>query len=48
MKKVAKQTEFDLKARRTWSFSPVEKVKPSKKIYNRQAFKKGAINHDFC
>ena len=39
--KVASQTEFNMNARTVWAFSPVTRVKPSKKVYNRQKFKKG-------
>ena len=31
---------FNKKVRKTWSISPVEKVKKSKKKYNRKKFKK--------
>ena len=40
MKKVSAQNKADLKARKVWSFSPVERVKESKKVYNRQRWKK--------
>jgi hypothetical protein len=40
MKKVSAQNKADLKARKMWSLSPVERVKESKKVYNRQQWKK--------
>lgn len=39
--KIASQRQFNMNSRVVWAFSPVERVKPSKKIYNRQRFKKG-------
>ena len=40
-KKILSQNEINLKTRSVWTFSPVERIKPSKKVYNRQKFKKG-------
>lgn len=36
MSKKAKR-EYDKQKRTTWAFSPVSRIKPSKKIYNRKA-----------
>ena len=38
---ISKQNQFDLKARRVWNFCPIERVKESKKVYNRQKWKRG-------
>ena len=42
MKKSKKMNinEINLNARTVWTFNPVERIKPSKKVYNRQKFKK--------
>jgi hypothetical protein len=39
--KMSAQNEANLNARTVWAFSPVQRVKPSKKVYNRQKFKRG-------
>lgn len=39
-KTVSKQNQMDLNTRKVWAFCPVERVKPSKKVYNRQKWKK--------
>lgn len=39
--KISKENEIQLNTRSVWTFCPVERVKPSKKIYNRQKFKRG-------
>lgn len=35
------QKEHNASKRVTWGFSPVSRVKPSKKAYDRRAFKAG-------
>lgn len=39
--KISKENEIQLNTRTVWTFCPVERVKQSKKIYNRQKFKRG-------
>lgn len=35
------QKEMNAQKRTTWAFSPVSRVKPSKKVYSRKGYKPG-------
>ena len=40
MKKISARNAAELKTRTVWTFCPVERVKQSKKVYNRQKWKR--------
>ena len=42
-KSISKQNLMDLKTRKVWVFCPAERVKESKKVYNRQKWKNDFI-----
>ena len=44
MKKISARNAAELKTRTVWTFCPVERVKQSKKVYNRQKWKREVAN----